>query len=321
MRSRVLVVVAALCALLAQGCQAMIASPAEYSAFRQTRVAPTVEGRLQASAKYLEAYPSGNWSKPVRGWLVRTDKIYFRAKRGSAAGLEAYLRAVPTGAHRAEARRLLAGYAARREESESLARAGDATAARLEDAARERQALRAIVDGWLRRFLGPDAWRGRFRDAPPALITAWNAAPAPMCEDAATGRRCQKTITLELTVPVMGRAESRSVTFIVETREDADGALGEVVLRGRGLFARLHEASTARAHEPGTRAGYEASVRSAVEMADAAFTALVAPASECEKPIVAPAVRQLECRGAGVTVAAGVAEEDEDRIAIRWSLR
>jgi hypothetical protein len=310
-----------LAALAISGCQPMISSPAEYASFRQTRVAPTVEGRLQASARYLEEYPSGHWSKPVRGWLLRADRIYFKAKRGSAAGLQAYLRAVPTGAHRAEARRMLATLSAQRaaqqEAGEDLARAGSATEARLAGAERARQETRATVDAWLRRFLGLDAWRGPFREAPAELATAWKASPEPTCQDTASGRRCQKVMDLAFTIPVGGRAEPRALTLIVDTREDVDGKLVEVLLRGQQLFARLQETATTRPYDRGTTAGYDAAVRHGVELVDAAFEALVAAPAQCELAMVPPVVRDLECRGARVTVGAGVAEADEDRIAIR----
>jgi hypothetical protein len=313
---RLAVLALLLAALATAGCQAAISSPAEYASFRQTRVAPTVEARLQASARYLEAYPSGHWSKPVRSWLVRADRVYFKAKRGSAAGLQAYLRAVPTGAHRAEARRLLAARAAQADAGDDLARAGSETESRLAAAAGERAEARATVDGWLRRFVALAAWQRPLRDAAPDLAEPWSAGVLPACSDDPAGRRCVKTIDVTFSVPVSGQQEKRTLTLAISTSEDASGRLLDVALAGPALFARLEEAASLVPYDAADPSAQMTAVLHATELVDAAFAALVAPVSECRKPTVAPVVRDLDCRGARVTVVAGGAGE-HDRIVIR----
>ncbi len=100
MAARAFRLCAALSALmLGIGCGSLssyTARPDDYAAYRATRVAPSVEGRIQAAATYLERFPKGEFEPEVRAYFERAEPIFLRDEEGEHLGPRA-LRPRPSG--------------------------------------------------------------------------------------------------------------------------------------------------------------------------------------------------------------------------------
>lgn len=331
--------------LAASGCDSLraplrplVSAPADFAAYRETRVAETLDGRLAAAEAYIERFPDGAYAAETRAWFKQSEPVFFEARRGSLTGLEGYLRALPHGPHAREALALLRAQQESRESPDEAGRQASATEMRLARASARRVAARDGVAAWVGRFLDPAAWRGRIADAPAELVVPWSLGlPAPACrpaggvEDgasrrrarispAASGRRCTKMIELEYPVLVGAVVEPRQITLQIDVDEDVDGRLQAVTLAGPELFLRLEETFTVRAlaSNDGSRR-IDAIVRQ-VDALRGAFERRVAKGSslppECKRHPVAPTILELECGGLSMVVTAGEGASD-DVIAIR----
>lgn len=302
------------------------ASPEEYGAYRRTRVEPALEARLAASAAYLARYPGGAHAADVRAWLGRAEAIYYAQKRGSAAGLEAYLEALPQGAFAAEARRELARRAIARAPDEVSS--GEDTEARIaaERSARERVAEE--IAAWVGRLVDPALWRGQAMvDAPAEVLVPFALAlPWPACrplEDAEARAlaapegsfRCAKVLSLPYAVTGAQGSEPREATVEIAVVEDFSGRPLHAIVGGPDLFLRLEEARSVRAQGADDAAARVAGIARAVEIAGAAFRAKVSGAA-CRREPVAPVVLDLGCEGVALRVRAAVEEGEDDQIVI-----
>ncbi|WP_437641517.1 hypothetical protein [Sorangium sp. So ce854] len=322
--------VAALVATLS-GCAsrpAILASPDDYEAYRATRASRTFEGRLAAASTYLERYPDGAFAGEVRAYLARAEPIYYAAKRGTAAGLTAYLATLPRGAFREEATHRLRALVRDRSAGDLLARAARETEAQLSRQRAARARVREELAAWLRRFLGRDAWGRPLAEAPAEVIVPFSLAlPAPRCapadELAGADERagpgavvCAKRIDLPFTVNAGGESAPRKAELDVAVLEDAAGRPIEVALRGPDLFTRLEEARSARevtADDPEGRVG---GIALAVELARGAFAARVSADPSCSREVEAPVVLHLECGGVRLVARAAASQGEDDGVTI-----
>lgn len=87
--------------------QALVASPSDWSSYRATRVARSLDEKMAASSQYLEKHPEGAFAPEVSRFFERAEPLYFEARKGTKAGLSAYLEALPDGPHAMEARERL----------------------------------------------------------------------------------------------------------------------------------------------------------------------------------------------------------------------
>lgn len=329
-----LLVAASGCDSLRAPLRPLVSAPADFAAYRETRVAETLDGRLAAAEAYIERFADGAYALETRAWFKQSEPVFFEARRGSLTGLESYLRALPHGPHAREALALLRAQQESREAPDEAGRQASATEARLARASARRVAARDGVAAWVGRFLDPAAWKGRVADAPAELVVPWSLGlPAPACRPASevegsaakprarvSGRRCTKIIELEYPVLVGVVVEPRQITLQIDADEDDDGRLQAVTLAGPELFLRLEETYTVRA-----LASTDGSLRidAIVRQVDAlrgAFERRVAKAPNlppgCKRHPVAPTVLELACGGLSMTVTAGEGAED-DVVAIR----
>ncbi len=169
--SRALAVAAVALASLASGCATGFASSAsDFAAYRATRVAPTLEGRLIAAHRYLEKRPDGVFYAQVRAWFIHAEEVYFASKKGSRTGLAAYVETLPEGPHGEEAAR-------RVEELDSISRDSqmDRLAAEVEarvsgPGAEARTRFRKELDAWLAAFLDPGVFGVPMASAKASLV-------------------------------------------------------------------------------------------------------------------------------------------------------
>lgn len=323
MRRRALGVLLALVASVsASACapaRSFFTPPAEHAAYRATIVAPTLDERLAAAFRYLEIFPEGEHEPRVRAYFEAAEPVFFGAKRGSVAGLSAYLRALPRGPHSAQAlAELRQGRAVKAEQQEF--RGAVAMGARLTRLTAERTRVRTELDAWLRRFLDRASWERPLVDAPGDLIVAWSLAlPRPVCaapEGGQAARRCAKIIELPYTVTVESEPEERQATIEVAVDQDAEGRLVEARIGGPDLFLRLEETFLARGISPDDSAGRASATSRAVDLARNAFEARVSEDPGCRRKPKAPAVLALECGGFELSVRPARGDDEDDVIVI-----
>lgn len=87
--------------------QALVASPSDWSSYRATRIAKSLDEKMAASSRYLESHPEGAFAPEVSRFFERAEPLYFEARKGTKAGLFAYLDALPEGPQATEARERL----------------------------------------------------------------------------------------------------------------------------------------------------------------------------------------------------------------------
>ena len=94
--------------ILLMGCgsvtKQLTADVDDYDLYRQTRVAPTLEHRLQASHRYLRKVPHGRWHAEVGEWFEQADAAHYERIRDSLPRLQRYLELLPDGPPHCRAR-------------------------------------------------------------------------------------------------------------------------------------------------------------------------------------------------------------------------
>jgi hypothetical protein len=318
--------------LAATGCagSGFLAAPAEYTAYRSTRVAPTLEGRLSAAERYLASYPKGAFQPEVRAWFDRAEPVFFAGKQGTIAGLQDYRRTLPAGPHDALAAKQLGRLEASRDRKD-LATAEDVTAG-VDQATAERAAVRNELSTWVERFLDTALWDAPLSQARTALIVPWSLAlPSPSCallEPGAKGgeglppprnaaRRCAKLLELPYAVVVEGRSEAREATLEITVFQDAEGRPVEARIGGPDLFLRLEETFTIRSLPRGEPEPRIAAMARAAELLRGVFFRAVPPGGQCKRPPAAPIFLDLACAGLHVSARSAVLEGEDDLILIR----
>ncbi len=314
--------IAGVLALAATGCagaRPLMAAPADYAAFRATRVAPTLDARLAAASRYLDEHADGLWAADVDRWFDRAEPVFFASKRGSVAGLEAYLRALPRGPHASEAVRRLGELRARQAQgADGTGGIADALERRMQRAAAGRAAVGDSMRRWLGWLLDPPLWRGPISEAPGELVVEWSLKlPAPVCAPAegaapaGAARRCAKLVELPYSIPVGGVAEPREVTLEIAIVEDGAGRPLEVTLGGPELFARLEEARSNKPVAAADAGAGIAAVAGAIGLVTGELGRRGSLPASCKRPVVAPVVLDLACDGWHVTARAGEGAADD----------
>ena len=326
------IVAIATIAVATAGCakSGFLAAPDDYTAYRTTRLAPTLDGRIEAAGRYLESYPEGAFQPEVRAWFDRAEPVFFAAKEGTIAGLREYTRALPSGPHRARAAKELGRLEAARDRHD-LASADDVTAG-VDKATAERAAVRAELTSWLGLFLDVPLWDAPLSQAKAALIVPWSLSlPSPTCVLLEAGtkpgeglpppqgaaRRCTKLLELPYSVVVEGLSEAREATLEITLFQDADGRPVEARIGGPDFFLRLEETYTIRALPRGEPEPRIAAMARVAELVRSAFSRAVPAGSQCRRPPAAPIFLDLACAGLHVSARSAVVEGEDDLLLIR----
>jgi len=310
---------------LASGCAALrpvTTSTAEYSAFRTTRISPTIEGRIVAAARYLARYPDGTFATEVRAFYTMAEPLYFEQHRSTAEGLHVYLAALPRGPHAAEARQRLERLVEKGPSAEGgFDRAVMGTNERLGKMALARGTAREQITRSVRAWLDPEAFARPLSEAKSQLLVPWSLTlPWPRCtwNDEVPGgeMRCAKLHELPYDVVKGEGTEPRQATVEVVVVEDAQGRPRRVTIGGPDLFVRLEETFTGRAIEQGDPSGRAAGVSRATALVRSEFSAQISDDPACRKRTRAPRVLELACGGMRVVVEAALDSTEDDRIVI-----
>lgn len=307
-----------------------LAAPADYTAYRSTRVAPTLEGRLAAAERYLATYPDGAFQPEVRAWFDLAEPVFFAAKEGTIGGLQEYARTLPSGPHRALAAKQLARLESARDRHD-LASADDVTAG-VDRATAERAAVRDELTTWIGLFLDVPLWSAPLSHAKKALIVPWSLVlPSPTCDLIEPGakpaeglppprgaaRRCVKLLELPYSVVVEGLSEARQATLEITLFQDAEGRPIEARIGGPDLFLRVEETFTIRALPRGEPEPRIAAMARTAEILRGAFVQAVPPGAQCKRPPAAPIFLDLACGGLHASARSAVVEGEDDVILIR----
>jgi hypothetical protein len=260
----------------------------------------------------------------VREYYDRTEALFYTRKQGSIGGLEAYLRALPDGPHRADAGKRLEGLKAARDSGNGVVGAGDVTA-RLDKASADRARVREELSGWIERFLDAGLWKAPLSEAKASIIVPWSLSlPTPTCGAVKPGarapsgaaRRCTKLVELPYSVVVGGAAEDREATLEIVVFQDAEGRPLQVSVGGPDLFLRLEETFAVRALQPGDPERRTSAIRRATDLVKDQFGHTVSRAPGCEQQAARPIQLELGCRGIKVQVRPSVAEGEDDAVLV-----
>lgn len=325
--------IAASAALGAMGCAAMgsLTTPADYAAYRATRVGATFENRLSAAERYLAEHPNGVFRKEVQAYYDRAEPLFFQSKQDSVAGLDEYLRALPNGPHK-----VAATVALREQRATQLAKLGETSMTaddvekRIGHAAAERFRVREEISLWVERFLDAGVWQAPLSQAKASLIIPWSLVlPAPRCttiepakpgakaEQGGGALRCAKLLELPYTVTIEGAAsEARQATIEVVVIEDKFGKPLEAQVSGPDLFVRLEETFAVRAVKANDAERRAAAAQRAVELVRVVFAKAVAKDASCKRQHAAPAALELACKGVAVRVRPSAAAGEDDVITL-----
>lgn len=322
----------ALFALLfaAAGCAtpvALFASPDEYAVYRKTRIGPTLEARLAAADQYLTRFPDGSFRAQVLPWFERAEIVFYKAKQGSLAGLEDYLRTLPRGPHADEAEGLRRARVTTRSNREAELGGAASLTAKLDQAAAQRRAVRVELTAWLDRFLDAEVWKTPLSEARAELIIPWSLElPSPVCAPleaprpvdlpAGAVRRCAKILELPYSVTVDGSSDARQATVEIAVLQDASGRSLQASIGGPELFLRLQETFTVRATSPGDAEPRASANARVAELVRSAFGRIVSRDAACKRPLSPPVFVDLACNGVRIAARAAVESTDDDLIVL-----
>lgn len=291
------------------GSARVIASPAETDAYRRTRASYTVEDRLVAAERYLEAYPDGRFAADVRARFAAEEARFYAQKSGRTDGLDWYLRVLPRGPHAAEASLLRAEYAKREEE---LSRAGVLRTAwsmerRLARAEASRKQVVELVGAFLAGAAASDAWGRPVWSQPREVLEVLRGPPNPgKCDDV----RCARFASVPFSIPIAGGGLDERALVVDVVVALSDGGVSRLTLRGPGLFSRVYEAQRGRALEADAESARALAVGFAEELVAGTFEARM-PATSCGRPVTPPEILRRACGGALLRVVVGGEGEDD----------
>lgn len=316
MRLRLSLALALTLALAGCAPKQLVAPTGDWAAYRSTRVARGAGDRLAAAVRYLERYPDGDFAEEVRARFEKDEPAYYARSARDARGLWAYLTALPSGPHAAEARDKLEEARLRSARPDALVAMAKATSARLAQAQRERDAVRETFVRWLGAVTDPELYARPVSEAPASFIVGWAlAVPEPRCELTGAWRRCFKGQSLPFTIPTREGQEPREATVAITLEEDATGRPVRVVLSGPDLFVRLEEARRIKVLDSTDPSVRLAAITTVVELLrDATRQHGLSPA--CLAPGVAPVVLEGQCGALHIELRSRTDESPDDVVRV-----
>ena len=292
----------------------------EYRAYRQTRVATTLEDKLGASERYLRDYPKGDYSEEVRRWFGPAEKHYFKLSWDNLPRLRAYLDAMPRGPHaelasdritQLESRRVIA----ERHEQRMLDRAQGFEQRFSEAADQRRTFLREFV--LLTRLLGATHSFGEpTSELDSELLLRFRVRQPPgHCDES----RCVKVFPFVYAVPEDKSLVERSVELTLEIALD-HGLVQQLSLSAPALLTRVAEASRVQAIPADNPQAQAEALGQALDIVIDALDVPL-PASSCTAEAVSPVVLARRCNGLRLEVVAGTEAGALDRVVVRAERR
>jgi hypothetical protein len=288
------------------------ASSDDYADYRAFRVAPTIAKRLTLASLYMRCHADGAFRDEVSEWFERIEPLFFEAAADSAAGMQAYLDALPTGPHADSAaqRRDALLATARAEAGERLVARGAEMEQRLAAAARSREDLLTAYASWVGRIVDFDAWGRAPGDAGRDFASAWASEPKPKC--GADG--CSKLLSIRYELEVQGKPQA-FLGILEVSLGLTNGKVTEASISGPDLFSRLSEAHDAEPVDE-TEEGRSRAVKYVTQLTSGALERRL-PRERCAKDASPPAVLRRACDGYEVELVPKATTQEEDRVVIR----
>ncbi|MEO7037064.1 MAG: hypothetical protein ABI548_24135 [Polyangiaceae bacterium] len=292
----------------------------DYSSYRRTRLAATLEERLGAGQRYLRDFPRGDYRAEVRAWFLPAEKRYFKLSWNNLPRLRAYLDAMPDGRYaeaatdritELESRRV---YADRREQRVLDVAQGFET--RLARAARQRREFLHEFSTFARLLGATRTFGAPTSELDSELLLRFRVHQPPgICD----GDRCRKVFSFPYAVPDGKVLASREAQLTLEITLDR-GLVHGLALSGPELLTRVAEAVEIRSvPEQNPQARAEALGHALDVVADALDGAL--PKSRCEVDVVSPVVLARRCEGVLLQVVAGTEPGALDRLFVALDRR
>jgi hypothetical protein len=293
----------------------VVASKPDYELYRKTRIAPTLEQRLAASAEYLRTHPGGRFRREVERWFEPAERAYFAQARGDRARLQAYLETLPNGPHAKQAAEqiveleLVREYARRREER--LTEQARAVEEKLADASSMRQSVVDALAAWSRHLSGIRSFGQPTSALDHELIFAWRLEePAARC----AGDLCKKSLGLPYAIPDSGRQAPRKALLDVVIELER-GGVARALLAGPDLFSRVGEALELRPVRPSDAQARAEAIARSLAVVQAAIEPRL-PASRCAREAISPIVLERRCDGVVLRMIAASNAEQDDRVEV-----
>jgi len=307
-------------ALMLFGCaplwQQMSAQPEDYQAYRRTRIAPTLEGRLVASWRYIRERPDGRWHGAVSAWFRGTEAQYYSRATNSIPRLETYLATLPNGPHaelaaeRLVELRLTEQHVSR--EKERYLSEARAVQARLAGADRMRREFVAQIKAWIVRIAAIKSWGGRTHELDHELIYEFRLRePAARC----SADLCTKMLSLPYAIPEQRTLGERRAVFDVQIALER-GGVSAARLTGPELFSRIGEALALAPVAPSAVQARTEAIARVVQLVNGSIEPMF-PGARCAADAVGTIVLARECDGVRLEVVVAAGPEDEDRIEVR----
>lgn len=292
----------------------LVTRAGDFADYRETRVAGSLDARLAAAARYLDAHRDGAYRDEVAAWFERVEPLFYESRKETIASLRSYLDALPDGPHAPEALARIAALEKKRrsQQGERLAKTAATFEERLARAADARAAVVEAYTGWIGLVVAMGAWGRPTWEADGEFLYAFRTdPPAGRCE----GEICRKLLSLPYTLRSEGKAEEREATIEIELRL-VQGRIDSATIAGPELFTRLAEVHEARPMKSGDAAERVAAIGWAVELTGGALEAKL-PAARCSKPFVAPIVLERACDGWSARLVAATEPGQDDRLELR----
>jgi hypothetical protein len=308
-RSVAAATILACAASLSAGCAAVRASPAEQAVYREVRLAPGLERRVSAAARYLEQHPDGVYRARVAAYFLRAEPVLYAVSRSDADGLARYLAVLPQGPHAADARRALEAMARSQSRGDLLAEAARATERRLASAAAGRKRAKDAFARYLRLLVEPETYARPVGEGSAELVRALALElPQPECTSHAEPigdvvRSCTKTLELPFEIRARdGGVVARALELRIEVDQDASGRPRHATISGEELFARLDEAERlvpVDGTEPRAR---RAAAQRAAAIVRSVVAGWAAGGPSCERAAADGEAYRASCGGVDVVV-------------------
>jgi hypothetical protein len=240
-----------LLALLISACgcnagRAFIATPSDYADYRRVRIADSIEGRMAATWDYLEQRPDGEYHKRLSRYFAKAEPVFYKVKRRSMKGLEAYLRSLPHGPHAEDALEELMNMRMESRRGELLLRQARVAGIRLDFDRKKRHDAATLLTWWIGSLLNEALWDAPLSRAPKEFVVRYRLSlPRPECEphdDDPDYRRCFKSVERGFRVAGGGKMVERTLAFDVELELDDRWRLTAATISGSGVFVSTVEA-------------------------------------------------------------------------------
>lgn len=294
----------------------MTAPPVEYSAYREFRVAATLESKLSAASSYLSAYPGGRFRNAVWGWFAPAEVAFWQRARGSLVQSQAYIQVLPGGPHaqaaseRIQEFRIEAEFR-KKKEAAFLARVHQIET-ELAQAERQRKDFLVIFSRFLTQLASIRSFGRPISDLEQEFLRDWqNRGPQPRC----VSNRCTKSVVLAYAIPEDRQITQRTALFDVVLDLDDSGQVQRVTLTGPELFSRLYEAVVLSAVRPDDLQARIDAVARALDLVKTAI-AKALPEERCASTSTSPAILARMCDHVRLQVIPAPDANAEDRVVV-----